>query len=73
MEHVRSGPDGDLLLETPRAAPAAHQHEGVLGLRLQTPDQPPAEVGRDLHALLVVQDLQGADESGRAALARAQK
>ncbi|KAG7272538.1 hypothetical protein CRUP_006827 [Coryphaenoides rupestris] len=39
IQHVRSRPDGHLLLETACAVPANHQHKGVIRLRQQTPDQ----------------------------------
>lgn len=64
LEQVGRRADGHLLLQAPGAAAAAHQHEGVLRVRLQTRDQLPPLVARHLHAVLVVQDLVGRQSKG---------
>ncbi len=56
-EQVRGGADGDLLLQSAGAVPSAHQHEGVIRVRLQARDQLPLQVALHLDALLVIQDL----------------
>lgn len=56
-EQVRGGTDGDLLLQSAGAVPSAHQHEGVIRVRLQACDQLPLQVALHLDALLVIQDL----------------
>lgn len=56
-EQVRGGADGDLLLQSAGAVPSAHQHKGVIRVRLQVRDQLPLQVALHLDALLVIQDL----------------
>lgn len=56
-EQVRGGSDGDLLLQSTGAVPSAHQHKGVIRVRLQARDQLPLQVTLHLDALLVIQDL----------------
>lgn len=56
-EQVWGGADGDLLLKSASAVPSAHQHKGVISVRLQSCDQLPLQVTLHLNALLVIQDL----------------
>lgn len=45
-------------MQATSAVPPAHQHEGVISVRLQSCDQLPLEVALDFHTLLVIEDLQ---------------
>lgn len=56
-EQVWGSADGDLLLKSASAVPSAHQHKGVISVRLQPCDQLPLQVALHLNALLVIQDL----------------
>lgn len=57
-QQVRGGPDGHLLLEPAGAVSARHQHKGIVCIRLQPSDQLPLQGAWNLHALLVVEDLE---------------
>lgn len=58
LQQVRSCSDGHLLLEPSGAVSTTHEHEGILRIGLQPGDELPLQAAWNLHALLVVEDLE---------------
>lgn len=58
LQQVWSRSDGHLLLEPTGAVSTTHEHKGIFCIRLQPSDQLPLQVAWNLHALLVVEDLE---------------
>lgn len=57
LQQVWSCSNGHLLLEATCTVSPAHQHKGIISVRLQLRNQLPFQVAEHLNALLVVQDL----------------
>lgn len=57
VDQVRSGADGNLLLQTSSNVAPACQHKRIVCVWLQLRDELPLQVSLHFHALLVVQDL----------------
>lgn len=58
LQQVRSCSDGHLLLEPSGAVSTTHEHKGIFRIRLQPGDELPLQAAWNLHALLVVEDLE---------------